>query len=311
MRDCLTNDHGFWFFKSKVVKSRPVDTPISEGWLAIELALDAYDILQFVCNKTGNSYLFSSPIPAFSSKRLKGYSSGALNTKFVRWIEKISAGKLFQDWRFSVHQCRETLVYQLARLEVGMPFISMQLKHFHSQFNRMPNAVTAGYGQYRSQLLAGIAKRKADARVHALMEIYGENAVFAGGGADAHKARIDTFFSGIGLFGNGREEYIRKMANRGVKLMPTSIGNCTKNFTLIKEGELPPPCYGDYQCDPDCQSHVITKSCATALEMRKAHAINEAMKEINTDYKKLWIGLAERLDNHISKLNLDQIRDAQ
>lgn len=308
MRDCLTNDHGFWFLKSKVVKSRPVDTPVSEGWLAVELTRDAYDILQFVCNKTGNPYLFSSPIMAYSSKRLRGYCSGALNTKYLRWIKKIDTEKLFHDWSFSVHQCRETLVYQLARQEVGMPFISMQLKHFHSQFNRMPNAVTAGYGQYRSQLLAGIAKRKAEAREHALLEVYGENTAFAGGGADAHKARIDTFFSGIGLFGKNREEYIRKMASRGVKLMPTSIGNCTKNFTLTKKSESPPPCYGDYQCDPDCQSHVITKSCATALKMRKKHATNEALKETNIDYKKLWIGLSDRLDRHISKLNLDQIR---
>ena len=304
MRDCLVNDHGFWFLKSKVVKNHPRDIPISEGWLATELTLDAYEILQFISDKTGNPYLFSSPINAFSEKFNKGYSPGALNTKFNRWIEKIDSGKLFIDWRFSVHQCRETLVYQLARQEVGMPFISMQLKHFHSQFNRMPNAVTAGYGQYRSQLISGIAKRKADAREKALLEVYGEDAAFAGGGADSHKARIDTFFSGIGLFGKGREEYIRKMASRGVKLMPTSIGNCTKNFMSINDGDQPPPCFGDYQCDPDCPSHVITKGCVTVLEMRKEHANAEAQKETNADYKKLWIGLAEKLDGHISKLML-------
>jgi len=311
MRDCLVNDHGFWFLKSKVVKNRPADMPISEGWLATELTLDAYEILQYISDRTGNPYLLSSPINAFSKKFNKGYNPGALNTKFNRWIEKIDSGKLFCDWRFSVHQCRETLVYQLARQEVGMPFISMQLKHFHSQFNRMPNAVTAGYGQYRSQLLSGIAKRKSEARERALLEVYGENAAFAGGGAGSHKSRIDTFFSGIGLFGKGREEYIKKMASRGVKLMPTSIGNCTKNFISTNEGDQPPPCFGDYQCDPDCPSHVITKGCVTALEMRKEHATVEANKETNPDYKKLWIGLAEKLDGHISKLNADSLRSGQ
>lgn len=311
MRDCLVNDHGFWFLKSKVVKNRPSDFPISEGWLATELTLDSYEILQFVSERTGNSYLFSSPIDAFSAKYDKGYNPGALNTKFNRWIDKIDTGGLFKDWRFSVHQCRETLVYQLARQEVGMPFISMQLKHFHSQFNRMPNAVTAGYGQYRSQLLSGIAKRKAEARERALFEVYGEDAAFAGGGADSHKARIDTFFSGIGLFGKGREEYIRKMAGRGVRLMPTSIGNCTKNFNSNSGGDQTPPCFGDYQCDPDCPSHVITKGCVTALEMRKEHATVEANKETNPDFKKLWIGLAEKLDGHIGKLNADLLPGVQ
>ena len=86
--------------------------------------------------------------------------------------------------------------------------------------------------------------------------------------------------------------------------MPTSIGNCTKNFMSINDGDQPPPCFGDYQCDPDCPSHVITKGCVTVLEMRKEHANAEAQKETNADYKKLWIGLAEKLDGHISKLML-------
>lgn len=307
MRDCLIDVNGYQFLKSKVVKHRPTDTPISEGWLAIDMTIDAYEILQFISNKTGIKYLFSSPILGYSTKKETGYSAGTLNTKFMRWLKKIDSKNLFTDWAFSIHQCRETLVYQLARQEVGMPFISMQLKHFQSQFNRMPNAVTAGYGEYRSQLLLGISKRKAEARENALLEVYGENANFAGGGAEAHKARIDTFFSGLGLFGSRREEYIRKMGAKGVKLIPTSIGSCTKNFTLSKGGDIPPPCYGDYQCDPDCQNHVITKSCTTALELRKDQAIKAATNETSTDYKKIWLGLANRLDCHISKLKSDNI----
>lgn len=303
MRGCLANLHGYWFLSSKVVKGKPKDTPICEGWLATELTHEAYDILQFVCQKTGNPYLMSSANVTHSTKNHNCYRGGALNTKLQRWIKRIDHQGLFSDWSFSVHQCRESLVYQLARQEVGMPFISMQLKHFQNKFNRMPNAVTAGYGEYRSQLLSGIAKRKAQAREHALQEVYGENAAFAGGGATAHKARIDTFFSGLGLFGKDREEYIRKMANRGVKLMPTSIGNCTKNFIINKEGELPPPCYGDYQCDPDCQNHVMTPSAAAALEARSCLAKNAAANETNQDYRKLWLGLAEKLDRHICKLN--------
>lgn len=308
MRDCLTNDHGFSFLKSKVVKNRPANAPISEGWLAISLTIDAYDILNFVCNKTGNKYLFSSPVYVHSSKMMKGYSGTSLNTKLARWIDRIDEKKLFRDWQFSIHQCRETLVYQLARQEVGMPFISMQLKYFHSQFNRMPNAVTAGYGQYRSQLLTGIAKRKAEAREQALQEVYGERSSFAGGGAVAHKVRIDTFFSGIGLYGKKREEYIRRMANSGVKLMPTSIGSCTKNFVFSTPNEPPPPCYGDYQCDPDCHSHVITGSCEAALEMRREYVLNEAEKESNKDFKAIWEGLAQKLNGHISKLKSSQSR---
>lgn len=299
MRDCLTSEHGYWFLKSKVVKNRPKDVPISEGWLAIDITKDAYDILSFICSKTANPYLFSSPLPGYA-KGGKGYKGGALNTKFSRWFKRIDTEGLFEGWSFSIHQCRETLVSQLAKQEVGMPFICMQLKHFHSQFSSMPNAVTAGYGQYRSQLMVSVSNRIAWARESALMDVYGESAKFAGGGGGEHKARIDAFFSGLGLFGESRERYIKDMARRGVKLMPTSIGNCTKNFSVSSD-DGPPPCYGDFQCDPDCHSHVITDRGGKALVARRELALAEAEKEVNKGYKIIWLGLADKLNGHIKK----------
>lgn len=298
---CLTLEYGYWFLKSKVVKGQPKDIPVSEGWLAIDLTRDAYDILTFFCQLTGNTFLFSTPFPGFR-RHGKGYTSdGTLNTKFIRWIKSIDTGGLFSEWLFSVHQCRETLVFQLARQEVGLTFISMQLKHFQSQLNRMPNAVTAGYGQYRTQLMTSVANRIVDARESALLDIYGEDARFAGGGGSKHKARIDDFFAGLGLFGESRVQYIKEMAKRGVKLMPTSIGSCTKNF-IAPGSEPAPPCYGDYQCDPECGSHVITEQCANALVARKQHALTEAQKAANPDYKMIWTGLAQKLNSHIQKL---------
>jgi hypothetical protein len=303
LTNCLIQEHGFWFLKSKVVKGRPKDAPISEGWLAIDIAKDAYDILNYIGLRTANPNLFSSALPRFA-KNARGFRGPSLNTKFSRWLKQIDNEGLFAGYQFSVHQCRETLVFQLAKQEVGLPFISMQLKHFQSQFNNMPNAVTAGYGQYRSQLMERVSTRMAEARESALTEVYGENAKFAGGGGDAHKARIDTFFSGVGLFGVARERYIRDMARRGVKLMPTSIGSCTKNFIVTTEN-APPPCYGDFQCDPECGSHVITKRGGLALKARKEHALTEAEKEPNQDHKNIWLGLAKSLSGHLTRLGFE------
>lgn len=301
MSDCLTVENGYRFIKSKVVKARPKDAPVSEGWLVIDLTQDAYDILSFFSSKNKNKYLFSTPFPGFVREGV-GYKGGALNTKFSRWIKRIDTDGLFDGWTFSIHQCRETLVFQLAKQQVGMPFISMQLKHFQSQFNNMPNSVTAGYGQYRSQLMKSVTSRLAEARESALLDVYGEDAKFAGGGGEAHKVRIDTFFAGLGLFGEGRQRYIKDMARRGVKLMPTSIGSCTKNFIDSSTENSPPPCYGDFQCDPDCANHVITDRCGQALMARKEHAISEADRESNLDRKIIWLGLAQKLNGHLVKL---------
>ena len=158
----------------------------------------------------------------------------------------------------------------------------------------MPNSVTAGYGKYREQLLVSVSNRIADARENALLEVYGEEAKLAGGGGHKHKARIDTFFSGLGIFGEERIQYIKEMARRGVKLMPTSIGSCTKNFWVSAEDNKLPPCYGDFQCDPDCSNHIITERSSRALAARKEHALAEAENEKNPSYKVIWMGLAEK-----------------
>ncbi|WP_322074214.1 hypothetical protein [Burkholderia cepacia] len=130
----------------------------------------------------------------------------------------------------------------------------------------------------------------------------GEDAKFAGGGGEAHKARIDAFFSGMALYGKDREAYIKELARRGVTLMPTSIGHCAKNFLELADNENP-PCYGDHQCDPNCSSHVITARSADVLKMRREAALNEARLETRQGHKVIWLGLVEQLDKHLSKLD--------
>ncbi len=295
--NCVESRQGYTFLKSKHVKGQPTDAPVSEGWLAIDLTLDAYDVLSYFCKSTKNKFLFS-PYAAAHASSNHGFRGGALNTKFGRWIEQIDTLGLFADWNFSVHQCRESLVFQLAKQEVGLPFISMQLKHFHSKISSVPSEVTAGYGNYRSELLSSITRRLAGAREEAFQDIYGEEARFAGGGAPTHQVRIDTFFTGLGLHGASRIAYIKGLAARGARLMPTSIGNCTKNF-IAPVDSPDPACYGDYQCDPNCSSHVITERSAQALKVRKDHALASAITEPTPEFKVIWISLAERLDGHI------------
>jgi hypothetical protein len=297
---CLNFRLGYWFLESKLVKGKPKDQPVSEGWLAIDIVRDAYEVLMFMCKATGNSYLFSAQQEGHALAG-NGYRGGALNTKFIRWIETFDT-ELFDEYKFSVHQCRETLVFQMAKQEVGLPFISMQLKHFHSRFVTMPNDVTANYGNYRTELMNSITGRMAEARQDALLDLYGEDARFAGGGATEHKARIDAFFVGLGLYGINRELYIKKMAVQGASHMPTSIGSCTKNFVSSSAKE--PDCYGDYQCDPKCGSHVITERSAKSLIIRREHALNKAETEPSKEFKVIWISLADKLSKHIDELSV-------
>ncbi|WP_175526053.1 hypothetical protein [Paracidovorax konjaci] len=297
----LSYERGYWFIKSKVVKQKKKDSPISEGWLAIDLVRDAYEVLSYFCLFTKNKYLFSSPFGRFAVKH-RGYSLGTLNIKLSRWLKRVKVEEKYTSWKFSVHQCRETLVAQLANQQVKLPFISIQLKHFHSRFNSMPNEVTAGYGNYRTQLMTSVATRLPKAREFMVKDMYGENAKFAGGGGDTHKVRVDAFFAGGGMYGEARERYLEMLARRSARFQPTSIGGCVKNFDLPIQDEAP-PCYGDYECDPDCQSHVITERGGLALRARRAHALGKAQNESNPQFKVIWMGLADKLGRHVAKLD--------
>jgi len=93
MRDSLVEEHGFSFIKSKVVKQKPQDIPVSEGWLAVDLTIDAYDILQYFSINNGNKYLFSPPFKFLSPNNSKGYQLGSLSKKFNNWIKRIDKKK--------------------------------------------------------------------------------------------------------------------------------------------------------------------------------------------------------------------------
>lgn len=299
LNGCLEEKHGYWFLKSKVVKGKPRAAPPVEGWLAVPLVRDAYSVLSMLCTRVNGSHLFSSIHDSWSTDDGEAFSGHSLNTKLSRWINRIDTDGLFSGHGFTVHQCRETLVAQLAAQEVGLAFISLQLKHVHSQLNSMPNLVTASYGQYRSQLLSSVSARLAVSREDALMQLYGENAKLAGPGAGEQKVRIDKFFAGLGLFGEDRVQYVKNMARRGVRLMPTSIGSCTKSFIAPDGGKLP-PCAGDYNCDPNCQSHVVTERGLRVVKLRRAHALTEMESDPAQGYKEVLGNLISKFDHMIA-----------
>ncbi|WP_417499882.1 tyrosine-type recombinase/integrase [Methylophaga sp.] len=290
---------GVKYLVSKVVKQENESTPENNRWIAIPVVEDAYDILSYSCQKTGNINLFSSPIKIVRSSCL-GYTG--INTTLNRWINSIDTDGLFSNFRFSVHQCRETLAYQLAKHKVGLPFITKQLKHFHNRFNRMPNSITAGYGDYKKNLFLSIESRMAEAREEVLMDVFGEDKSFAGGGGPYHKSKIDAWFKGVGLYGEHRKKYIRKMAESNISFMPTSIGLCNHNFVESQDGNPPPPCYGDFSCDPNCPNHIISEGCASALETRQNHASHKATEdEANAE---IWLNLANKLGEHVKQLKV-------
>ena len=303
--NCLELKDGYWFIRSGVKKHRPDDLPFNrDAWLAIDIVRDAVEILQYICKYTNNTFLFSSKHLGTKEKP-NNLPLKAIRTKHNRYFEKLFKSTEFEGASIHPHQYRETLVNQLAKAEVGVTYITMQLKHLHSKFSIVPNEVTAGYGQYKKELMESITKSIPKAREQSLIEVYGEGKKFAGGAAEKHVARVEEFFTGMSLFGEDREKYIRHLAKTNTSTIPTSIGGCTRNHNekCIKEEEKP-RCYGDYMCDPECSNHLIPESSGPLLRQREEHARTQSEKPEQSHYKKIWIELADTLNKQIKKLEI-------
>ena len=88
-----------------------------------------------------------------------------------------------------------------------------------------------------------------------------------------------------------------------LRQVSNQVGGCTRNFEIPVEATAP-PCYGDFECDPDCDSHVITKRGAQALVARRDHALIQAQRESSKEYKVIWMSLAAKLEGHVRKLGI-------
>jgi hypothetical protein len=302
----LVKINGYSFIVSYLEKKRKIS--VKDQWLATELTVDAYEILNMLCENSGDKYIFTTYNYKMSYGETGGYTLPRINEKLKEWIESIDDQNYFKNWRFHIHQCRESLVYQLARHEVKLPFISMQVKHFSSRLSIIPNDITAGYGNYKKDILNDVQGKIAHAREDAILEIYGEGAALAGGGAKELVERIDAFFAGMKLHGASRIQYLKKFAHSGARLFPTSIGSCLKGMSNLSDGSQP-PCFGDYQCSPDCQSHILSKSGCETIEIRKNQALKRAESEADPNQKSLMLGLASQLDSHLRILASDRISD--
>jgi len=296
---CLDKSNGYWFLYSGLKKQQGNNTPDNqETWLAIDIVRDAVEILEYFCNLTNNRYLFSS-----YDKNSTGLPYKNLANKFNRYFQSINEENKFSNESISPHRFRETLVNQLAKADVGLSYISMQLKHFHTKFKIIPNDVTVGYGNYKSSLIKSITSYTADAREESFLDIYGIDKSFAGGAAKKHIVKVESFFKGIGLFGEERNAYIKNLSETNYPLIPTSIGGCTRNHTEPCTKSNSPSCYGDYMCDPDCSNHLLSESSMAVLIQRRDGAIEQSNRPEQTHNKKIWLGLANSLNNHILKFN--------
>jgi hypothetical protein len=273
-RGCLIKRNGIPLIKSTLIKSEPSNLPIDQDeWVAIPIVEDAIRALEEFSRCNFNNFLVSN----FDTVRLEA-DENPLSTKGLTYclnvyLDKVDEQGVWKDWEVTPHQYRHGLVNQLAEAEIGIPYITRQLKHFHSLLSERSykmNPTTTIYGMQRQRIVANATGMRAfkTARLKMANDLYGEGRKFGGGGAALHVKRTEGFFKGIGLEGKAREQYIAKLSEFGGNEIRTGVGFCLRNHVDPKKlVEAPPPCIGDLQCNPHTCVHSVVP------EGRKADVI--------------------------------------
>lgn len=280
---CLTVRDGVTLIKSTLIKNVPSNLPIDQDeWVAIAIVQDAVRALEEISRCTFNKFLFGNFDTIRVGQDENPISNGGLTERLNQHLKKIDKQGVWNDWQLSPHQYRHGLIYQLARAEVGIPYITRQLKHYHSLLSERTykiNPTSTIYGMQRQQLVSNATGLRAlrNANVEVAMDLYGEGRRFAGGGAAPHVERTEAFFRGIGLEGKAREKYIEKLSESGGTEIRTGVGVCLRNHVdPEKLREAPPPCIGDLNCNPhSCVYSVVPEGRKADVIARYRYAAKQ------------------------------------
>jgi hypothetical protein len=293
---CLIGRNGVHLIKSTLIKGQRTNLPLDEDeWVAIDIVQDAVRALEELSRCTFNQFLYSGFETVKVGEEENPLSNAGLKQRLNQYLDRIDTKHKWVEWELSPHQFRHGLVYQLAQAEVGIPYITRQLHHFHSRLvegSYRSNDSSTIYGMQRVRIVENATGMNAmkDAKLQIIRALYGEGHKFAGGGAAIHVEKTEAFFSGLGLHGESREKYIEKFVEFGGTFIRTGVGWCTRNHVDPRKlKEEPPPCIGDLNCNPHtCKHSVVPESRAADVIDQYRNAVNNLNSPDQAYLRKHW-----------------------
>ncbi len=256
-------------------------------WVCTPAMQDAFEALKVISVMKGNPYLVSNadtvayeaePKPLRSIKHV-------MQDHFLDVL-----GIEFDEGSVYPYVLRHTLAYQLFRADLGLPFISHQLKHFGnlveaygSATNRGFSDVTLSYGEIGEQL-SGSAKKGAnlrhEAEIEAVKAAYDPDATYAGVNAKEHRSRMKKIFQGYMAAGYTKDEIYEAMAAQGIGILNVGTGMCYGGKAEDFDDSI--PCIGGLRCNPvRCENAVVTN--AHKPKWREVYIENKKVVEKGAD----------------------------
>lgn len=253
---CLKKDDDGWFMRGTLIKQQGLDSPIgNDKWVAIPIVRDAVMSLEHAAHLAESDYLFH-PAKRHYAHDESNARGGAIAVWLNKYLRLVDTAEKWKGLKLHVHQFRHTLVFQMRKAGLSLPFITFQLKHCYDALQRRVSNTTLGYGGLDSE--ASIRAIEA-ANLEVMRQVYHPDAPIAGGGAAQHKARCAAFFKGMALRGAGVDEVLCQLAKQGLPLMDVGAGLCQGQVRVVIDGvKTDPPCVGQLRCNPvRCPNGII------------------------------------------------------
>lgn len=282
--DALEEDGAYWLIKSHVVKHRDSYGKLfDDTWVAIPIIRDAIAAAQICARYKQSPYLFSSVDTVAPGETSSPLESNGLRYQLNTFFEHVLPEDEYQSLVFTPYMLRHTLAYQLYRADVGLPFISHQLKHFGEIVggyqNRGYSAVTLVYGHIGDIIEMGGRKKSTNQYRHmAEKEVvrlhYDPDGNYAGTNAAAHKTRNQALFKMYQDAGFSAEEVFEALVAKGIAIVNIGMGMCYGG--RVEDFDESLPCIGGLRCNPNrCPNSVITK--AHAPKWREIYTQNQML----------------------------------
>lgn len=271
VESCMEQESDYWLLISNVIKHRQgLAKLFDDKWIAIPIVRDAIRAACLIAKVKQNPYLFSNVDTVAPGAEPNSMSSVGIAYQFRAFFEEILTDEEFESLEFSPYTLRHTLAYQMARAELGLPFISHQLKHFGDLIgsagqNKAFSAVTLGYGAIAEILSKGgrsSSKTPTQMAEEEYIQSYCDpDGNYAGPNAESHKARMKKVFSGYMAAGYTKEQIIAQMAKKRMAIINVGQGFCYGGQREVFDESL--PCIGSLRCNPNrCKNAVVTKAHA-------------------------------------------------
>lgn len=256
--NCLHQKEDIWVMVGTVVKGQNISAAVEKDeWVAVPIVRDAVRVLEQTA-KINNSKLLFQELYTLNNS-IFSITSTVISNNIKLYIGLIDDKKEWENVNIHAHRFRNSLIFEMRKAGLGLPFITYQLKHAYNSLNYSINNSSIEYGGIKS---TAVEKAIDDANLMALREIYHPDSPIAGGGAEIIKERRAAYFQGMVHLGMTIDDILLHLAREGaMPLTDVGLAYCQGKTKIMKDGiKTDPPCIGSLRCNPvSCSNAVVTK----------------------------------------------------